>query len=73
MQVPAWQLLLPVQAFESLQVVPFDLGLHVPTVPVRLQALHCCSLHALLQQTPLTQKPVVHWLFEVQLRPSEGS
>ena len=37
------------------------LGLHVPTLPARLQASHE-SPHAVLQQTPSTQLPLAHWL-----------
>ena len=47
-------------------------GLHVPTKPAELQAPQPL-LQALLQQTPLTQKPLAHWLFVVQPRPPEQS
>lgn len=48
-----------VQAFPSLQVVPFALGKQVPTLPARLHAEHW-SVQALLQQTPFTQNPEAH-------------
>jgi hypothetical protein len=61
-----------VQAFPSLHVVPFAFGEQIPTEPVRLQAEHWL-VHAVSQQTPLTQKPLVHWLFDVHPRPFEAS
>ena len=34
---------------------------------------HCWSLQALLQQTPLTQNPLAHWVAVVQVIPIDGS
>jgi hypothetical protein len=71
-QAPDWQVSVWVQALPSLQVVPLVFGEQVPTRPVRLQAEHW-SVQAVSQQTPLTQKPVVHWLLEVHPSPDEPS
>jgi len=54
------------------QMVPLFTGEQVPTWPGKLQAPQA-PVQAVSQQTPLTQKPVTHWLFEVQLRPNEPS
>jgi hypothetical protein len=45
-----------------------EAGEHVPALPVRLQASHW-PRHAVLQQTPSTQLPLVHWLLVVQAAP----
>ena len=71
-QVPDWQVSPVVQALLSLQVVPFVFGEQVPTKPVRLQAVHWL-VQALSQQTPLAQKPLAHWLFDVQPSANEAS
>jgi hypothetical protein len=47
---------------------PAETGLHVPTLPVRLQASHEPP-HAVLQQTPSTQLPLPHWLAAEQAVP----
>jgi hypothetical protein len=70
--IPDWQVSVCVQALPSLHVVPFDFGAQVPTEPVRLQAEHW-SVQAVLQQTPLAQNPVAHWLLLVQPRPDDAS
>jgi hypothetical protein len=49
-----WQVSVWVHALPSLQAVPFDFGEQIPTKPGKLQAEHW-SVHAVLQQTPLTQ------------------
>src|SRR6185437_5906084 len=54
------------------QTVPFDAAEQVPTCPVRLQTPHP-PLQAVSQQTPLTQNPVAHWLFEVHDSENEAS
>src|SRR5262249_4533451 len=46
------------------QTVPLEVAVQVPTVPGALQTPHP-PLHAVLQQTPLTQNPLEHWLLEV--------
>jgi hypothetical protein len=72
-QLPAWQVSPVVQAFRSLQVVvPLGLLVQVPTVPVRLQAMHWL-VQAVSQHTPLVQKPDAHWLAVEQARPNDGS
>src|SRR4051812_30934371 len=43
---------------------PAFTGEHVPMSPITLHAAHW-SVHAALQQTPSTQKPLRHWLFAV--------
>ena len=57
---------------EARQVVPPATGEHVPTLPERLQAPQP-PLQALSQQTPLTQNPVAHWVFEVHVNANEAS
>jgi hypothetical protein len=54
------------------QIVPVATGEQVPTFPGRLHAPQV-PVQAVLQQTPLTQKPVTHWLFEVQPTPNDPS
>jgi hypothetical protein len=58
----------PLQTYaphEGLPGLPVATGVHVPTLPVRLQASQA-PLQAVLQQTPSTQLPLAHWLAEVQ-------
>jgi hypothetical protein len=62
--VPDWHVSPAVHALLSVHVVPFVLGEHVPTEPVRLHAEHW-PVQAALQHTPLAQKPVTHWLLVV--------
>ena len=69
---PAEQASPTVHAFASSHAVPVALGEQVPTSPGRLHALHW-PLQALSQQTPLAQKPDVHWLPDVQPSAKEGS
>ena len=40
-------------------------AVQVPSLPVTSQASHCPS-QAVLQQSPSTQLPLAHWLFDVQ-------
>jgi hypothetical protein len=54
------------------QVVVLGWGVQTPTDPVRLHASHP-PVHAVLQQTPLTQKPDAHWLFVVHVNPMDES
>jgi hypothetical protein len=44
-------------------------GEQVPRLPARLHAPQP-PLHALLQQTPFAQKPVLHWLFVAHVAPT---
>ena len=44
----------------GLPAPPAATGLHVPTLPARLQASQEPP-HAVLQQTPLAQLPETHW------------
>jgi hypothetical protein len=73
-----WQLtLVPlhksvVHAFPSSAQVVGATAEQVPTLPVRLHEPQP-PLQAVSQQTPLTQKPVAHWLFVVQVRADDGS
>ena len=60
------------QAFPSLQVAPFAFTEQVPSEPAKLHAWHW-SAQAVLQQTPLAQKPEGHWLLEVQESPNDAS
>jgi hypothetical protein len=61
-----------VQAFPSLQVLPLLFAKQLPSDPARLHAWHW-SAHAVLQHTPPTQKPDVHWLFEEHASPKLAS
>jgi hypothetical protein len=58
--------------FCARQTVVLDAGEHVPTFPDRLQTPHP-PLQAVSQQTPFTQNPVAHWLFDVQARANDAS
>jgi hypothetical protein len=58
---------------DARQTVPFESAVQVPRCPARLQAPHVPVLHALLQQTPLAQKPEAHWLFDVHESPKLAS
>lgn len=49
--------------------LPAETTAHVPTEPARLQRLQPPS-QSVLQQTPSTQLPDWHWLFEEQLAPN---
>ena len=49
---------------EARHVVPLGTMEQVPTLPARLQEAHP-PLQAVSQQTPPTQKPIEHWLFDV--------
>jgi hypothetical protein len=54
----------PLHAKSPLQLVssstpPFGTFVHVPRCPVTLHAMHC-AVHAVPQQYPSTQKPLVH-------------
>ena len=69
---PDWHVSPVVQAFASLHVVPFVFAAHVPTDPVRLQAMHW-FVQAVSQQTPFAQKPLAHCVPVVHDRPSDGS
>jgi hypothetical protein len=71
--VPAWQVDPCTQRLLVLHVAPLGRGEQVPARPGRLQALHCWSVQAELQQTPFTQKPLVHWLFDVHETPWDPS
>src|SRR5215831_15091556 len=71
-QVPLVQTSPAVHALPSLHVVLFGFDEQVPTEPLRLQAWHWL-VHAVLQHTPLTQKPVAHWALLVQLSANDGS
>src|SRR5437763_16854903 len=44
-------------------------GVHVPVVPERLHAAHCC-VHAVSQQTPSTQLPLRHWFVAAHATPA---
>ena len=57
---------------DARQTVPVATGEHVPTFPGRLHEPQP-ALHVVSQQTPLTQNPLAHWLFEVHPSPREGS
>ncbi len=48
--------------------LPAATGLHVPTLPATLQALHEPP-HAELQHTPSTHWPVPHWFAPEQVAP----
>jgi hypothetical protein len=58
--------------FWARQTVPVAAAEHVPTWPVRLQTPQP-PLQAVSQHTPLTQKPVAHWLFDVHCSANEPS
>ena len=58
--------------FCARQTVALDAAEQVPTCPVRLQTPHP-PLQAVSQQTPLTQNPVAHWLFDVHASENEAS
>ena len=47
---------------------PEATGLHVPTLPSRLQASQAPP-HAVLQHTPSTQLPLPHWLAALHTAP----
>jgi hypothetical protein len=50
--------------------LPVPTNVHVPLLPVRLQAWHKGQLAAVtLQQTPSTQRPAAHWLSAAQASP----
>jgi hypothetical protein len=55
-------------AHEGVPTLPADTGLHVPTLPARLQASHEPP-QAVLQHTPSTQLPLPHSLAAVQVAP----
>src|SRR5690349_8425318 len=65
---PAWQVSLSVQALPSVHDVPLAFGEQTPASPDRLHEVHW-SVHDVLQQTPPTQKPLLHWLVDVQALP----
>jgi hypothetical protein len=56
----------------SVHADPLGFGEHVPTRPVRLQAEHS-FVHEVSQQTPLTQNPVAHCVFDVHVSANDGS
>ncbi len=61
----------PLQTYgpqEGVPALPATIGLHVPTIPVRLHASQA-PLHAVLQQTPSTQLPLPHWLAALHTAP----
>ena len=60
------------QASLSLQAGLFGFGEQVPIAPVTSHAWHW-PVHAVSQQTPLTQNPPAHCVPVVHVRPSEGS
>lgn len=53
-----------VVAHEPWGLVPSGALLHVPSAPTLSAAVHAWQLpvHAVLQQTPSAQNPLVHWL-----------
>ena len=53
---------------EGLPALPEATALHVPTLPVTLQASHAPP-HAVLQHTPSTQLPLPHWLVAEHVAP----
>ena len=61
-----------VQALPSLHAVPLVLGEQVPDQPRQVAGAEHWSVQAVSQQTPLTQKPVAHWLFDVHPSPERG-
>jgi hypothetical protein len=59
----------PLQTYgpqEGVPALPATIGLHVPTIPVRLHASKA-PLHAVLQHTPSTQLPLTHSLAAEQV------
>jgi len=56
---------------EALHTVAADCSVQVPMLPVRLQASQA-PLHAVVQQTPSTQLPEVHWVSLEQFVPFES-
>jgi hypothetical protein len=62
LKVPPEQLAAP-------HVVPTGAGLQVPTEPALVHVTHAPPVQALLQQTPLTQKPLWHAALVVQAAP----
>jgi hypothetical protein len=58
--------------FWARHTVPLATAEQVPTFPVRLHAPQP-PLQAVSQQTLLTQNPVTHWLFAVQLNANDTS
>lgn len=67
----AWQVSPVVQALPSVHVGLPVLGEQIPAVAA-LQTKHW-SVHAVLQQTLLTQDPLAHWVPVVQAIPVDGS
>jgi hypothetical protein len=57
---------------DARHTVPLGSAVQVPSEPTRLQAPQV-PVQAVLQQTPLTQKPDAHWLFDEHERPNEAS
>jgi hypothetical protein len=62
-----WHIPMPAHATRGGRGAPITV-LHVPTLPASAQAWHCPP-HGESQQTPSTQKPLVHWFACAQALP----